>query len=115
MASRQQLADKMNELLEREHALARRERELEAERALIREGAEKGMGAVLLGEEDLVVSQPPTRKVHALQGHAGGATGCDFSESGFLLASGGHDRTVRVWDAQTGVLKHALTGEQSSS
>jgi WD40 repeat protein len=34
-----------------------------------------------------------------------------FSPDGMLAVSGGYDRTAKLWDAKTGRLKHALSGD----
>src|SRR5262249_7599103 len=47
-----------------------------------------------------------------LEGHRhGGATGA-FSPPGGLIASGGWDTTVRLWDAATGKALHTLRGHK---
>src|SRR5262245_33131947 len=51
---------------------------------------------------------PPDGKV--LAGHSDEVRAVSFSPDGKLLASGSHDRTVRLWDTQTGALKRALSG-----
>jgi RNA polymerase sigma factor (sigma-70 family) len=44
------------------------------------------------------------RRVRAvLTGHGGGITGIAFSPEGRLLATSSYDRTVRLWDAATGI------------
>ncbi|KAF9350863.1 hypothetical protein BGX34_000955, partial [Mortierella sp. NVP85] len=48
--------------------------------------------------------------IHKLDGHNGRAMGIGYSSRGNLLASAGHDSTVRLWDAQTGERRQVLTG-----
>jgi WD40 repeat protein len=50
----------------------------------------------------------------ALKGHTDTILGLAFSRDGKLLASAGYDRTVRVWDAGSGALKHTLQDHSDS-
>jgi WD40 repeat protein len=45
-----------------------------------------------------------------LVGHAGCVYSVAFAADGRTLASGGLDQTVRLWDWQTGELRHTLEG-----
>ena len=49
-----------------------------------------------------------------LKGHTDSILGLAFSRDGKLLASAGYDRTVRIWDAGTGQLKHTLQDHSDS-
>jgi WD40 repeat protein len=54
-------------------------------------------------------------KLRTLAGHDGGMTMClAFSPDGKLLASGGHDNLVRVWEVATGREIHKLAGHTSA-
>ncbi|KAI8968561.1 WD40-repeat-containing domain protein [Mycotypha africana] len=58
-------------------------------------------------------------KVRTLEGHEGGVWALQFKGGGKndperVLVTGGCDRDVRVWDLNTGVLRHVLRGHNST-
>lgn len=46
------------------------------------------------------------------EGHANRVWAIDFSPDGQRLASGGIDRTVRLWHLNSGICEAVLTGRQ---
>jgi uncharacterized caspase-like protein len=49
-----------------------------------------------------------TKQARTLTGHSDEITSVVFSADGQLLASGGRDKTVRIWDLKTGVVARTL-------
>jgi WD40 repeat protein len=45
-----------------------------------------------------------------LEGHAGGLESVAFSPDGKLLATSSQDSTVRLWEVETGKVRHTLKG-----
>ena len=54
--------------------------------------------------------EPPPPVFESLEGHTAGVSSLQFSPNGKLLASGGHDNTVCVWDVEKRKLLKTLRG-----
>ncbi|KAL6104895.1 atg16l2 [Pungitius sinensis] len=72
-------------------------------------------------EEDLVFpvrvslyARVPARALQVLEAHEQGINAVRFSSSSHLLATGGTDREVKVWEVQSGSLTHRTTLEGST-
>jgi WD40 repeat protein len=65
-------------------------------------------------ENNLQLWEMPTGKPRGLlKGHTDAVLSLAFSPDGSILASGSSDRTVKLWDPQSGTVRQTLTGESS--
>jgi WD40 repeat protein len=68
-------------------------------------------GGTLDNQGEIHFWQPPeTGGRHALEGHAGPVTCAAYSRDGKTLATGGEDKTVKLWDTATGTERATLKG-----
>ncbi|MFL6513410.1 MAG: WD40 repeat domain-containing serine/threonine protein kinase [Chthoniobacterales bacterium] len=76
-----------------------------------------GQRVAVTSEREAVAEIRETNTGHVLQRllHPAGVTGVDWSPDGTELATGSEDFVVRVWDPETGAIRHALEGHQNVS
>lgn len=62
------------------------------------------------GAEYYAESAVPTASKHQIHAHDGGCAAIVFGNSSSTLASGGQDKTIKIWDTDTGSLRRTLSG-----
>jgi len=66
-------------------------------------------------ENDAMLFDIASRKrLHLLRGHKNQADCVEFSPDGRLLATGSHDRTIRIWSVATGQVKHVIAAHRDA-
>lgn len=66
------------------------------------------------GYDDFVDSVLPSSCKHVMHCHDGGCGSLLFEHNSNRLITGGQDRTVKIWDANTGILTNTLRGSVGS-
>ncbi|XP_010250943.1 PREDICTED: autophagy-related protein 16-like [Nelumbo nucifera] len=62
------------------------------------------------GAENFVESTVPTKCKYRIHAHEGGCGSIMFEHNSDKLITGGHDRTIKMWDTKTGVVSCTLQG-----
>ena len=66
------------------------------------------------GAEFFMESTIPSICKHRINAHEGGCASILFEYNSGKLVSGGQDRTIKMWDTNTGSLSHTLYGDRKS-
>jgi WD40 repeat protein len=74
--------------------------------------AYSGKRVVVAGRDGLAVRQPGAATFQKLTGHDGPVLSCAITSDGVLIASGGSDRTVRIWRADDGLPLASYPGDR---
>jgi len=65
------------------------------------------------GHDAMILELASAKELYVLKGHAAEITCLTFSPESKLIATGGRDKTVRLWDVSTGLLKATFTCNQA--
>ena len=66
------------------------------------------------GQKVIVQDAISGKLIKVLEGHVADLRHVNISHSGYLIASGGDDRTIRIWDTHSGELIKILRGHENS-
>jgi eukaryotic-like serine/threonine-protein kinase len=70
------------------------------------------MLAISWEDNAMLVDVESRKRLHLLQGHQNTVQCIAFSPDGRWLATGSHDRTIRVWDVRTGETRHVISAHR---
>jgi WD40 repeat protein len=64
------------------------------------------------GDDAMLFDVASRKRLHLLRGHQNSADCIAFSPNGRLLVTGSHDRTIRIWNVETGKAKHVIAAHR---
>eukprot|EP00668_Euglena_longa_P015271 GGOE01019329.1.p1 GENE.GGOE01019329.1~~GGOE01019329.1.p1 ORF type:complete len:585 (+),score=209.83 GGOE01019329.1:26-1756(+) len=107
----------VNEMTELNRAHERKIQQLEMELRDLRSGATdrivQGLRSIAT-TESVGVDRPPAEATMKLDAHTGECNMAAFNPLGTLIATGGVDKRIKVWDAKTFELVHSFSGPNAS-
>ena len=118
LQSKAREVDMMNSMTEEIAARDSKVKLLEAELSEVRSGREaaqiQGLRNIVTTAEAAVVEKPPSEIMLKTDVHKGECNVAAFDPLGGLIATGGADKCVKVWDTRTFELQHSYSSPNAS-